>query len=648
MAVLAAAQGLLAYIQEQNRETVTGDRNFFRKMLYFFELVVPPEVARGAAQTSFMFPLVVNPQGYSMSEPFTVEATPTQGGGLYVEENGIVQRTIRLRGHTGWAPRDMKGTGTGALDTLTPDKRSWGRTLMSLVADKISGQRHFEYLQDAVFRTYGDLKRNPATAGGTKLYFHNPRDQESWLVVPQRFDLERSAGSHLYQYSIELLAVSPAGQLQVVWDKEDMPVLRILRDLRPCVQAGVNLMEGAISDLYGLQDDLQGAVTDIVQLIDGATGLMTAAQDFLDGTADLIRSPLTVTHALLDMADAAVSTLSAPEKLKVAFTDLQRGFTNHALMGLSKGMALMASHPEAFETPAEAELRRAQESRSPLLTTSATEIAAAQASSPPASMTDVGRLGTAMTPGEVKMAQGDLGAQRGTPKYTGTREYVVAQGDTLVNLAAAFLGDARLWEVIAIANGLRPPFVNEQAAAAAVESRSDDEILDGVLGVGEKIIIPNFSKPSSESAMLPVLGVERTESAEVHLLGRDIALIEEADGQFEVPIDLDSGNQDVQTKAGIDNLKQAMTSILRTERGTDILYKTVGLQRIVALGLAPADLEILRFRISEAVAADGRIASVRSVELTQPEGTVDQLWAEIQAEVRGFAEPLRLDTSLGA
>jgi phage baseplate assembly protein W len=642
------AYSLMAYVTELNRQAVTGDRNFLKKMLYFFELHVPPEVARGAAQTEFTFPLVVNPQGYSMGEPFTVEATPTQGGGLYVEENGIVQRTIRLRGHTGWAPRDLKGTGTGALNALTPDQRDWSRTLMSAVADKLSGQRHFQYLQDAVFRTYGQLKKNPATAGGTKLFFHNPRDQESWLVVPQRFELERSAGSQLYQYNIELLAVAPAGQLTVAWDKEDNPVLKLLKDLRPCVKAGIDILAGGLLDLSRLQGELKGVITDIAKIVDGCNGVMGAAQDFLDGTTDLIQSPLAVTSALLDMIDNAVSTVSAAQAIPVAWTDLSKGFVNHALVAMIKGLSLLASHPEAFETPAEIELRKRSEARNPLLTATASETATAEAADPPASLTEVGRLGTTMTPGEVKMAQGDLGAQRVYPRYTGVREYEVAQGDTLVNLAAAFLGDARLWEVIAVANGLRPPFVNEQASAAAVERRSDDEILDGVLGIGEKIIIPNFSQPATESLPQPVLGVKRTEPAPVHLLGRDIALVEEPDGQFEVPIDLDSGRLDVQTRSGIDNLKQAMTSILRTERGTDILYRNVGMRRIIALGLAPADLEILRFRISEAIAADGRIASVRDVELTQPEGTTDQLLVDIQAEVRGFAQPLSLDTTVGA
>ena len=187
------AMGTLDFLRETVRQAITGDDKFYKQFLYFFELRIPQKLAINGIQTTVLFPLMLAPENLSMDEPFAVEVTQTQGGGLIVEENGIIQRMLRIRGNTGFKPRAWEGSRGLALSVVPPEKRSYSRNLDPFIFDALSGQRHFQYLQDAVFRTYGDLKRDPESAEDTRLFWHNPKDDEHWEVIPQKFSLERSS-----------------------------------------------------------------------------------------------------------------------------------------------------------------------------------------------------------------------------------------------------------------------------------------------------------------------------------------------------------------------------------------------------------------------------------------------------------------------
>jgi len=212
------------------------------------------------------------------------------------------------------------------------------------------------------------------------------------------------------------------------------------------------------------------------------------------------------------------------------------------------------------------------------------------------------------------------------------------------------LGDARLWQDLAVVNGLKPPFINKQASFNLI--KADEAVLPGVLGMGDKIIIPSTSKGPAQLPILPVLGVKPWESLEVQLLGRDIALelVPEASHPgrplYDIPIDVEGGSVDIKTVSGIPNLSQGLMLRLSTEKGTDILYSQLGLERVVGLNIAPLDLETTRLRISQAVGQDARIASVRSVvfegidndTVLDPSVPLDALIVDLTAEVRGFVE----------
>jgi len=96
---------------------------------------------------------------------------------------------------------------------------------------------------------------------------------------------------------------------------------------------------------------------------------------------------------------------------------------------------------------------------------------------------------------------------------------------------------------------------------------------------------------------------------------------------------------DAKIVEGKANITQAVLQRLVTDRGTDTLYKSVGLQRVIGLGFNTVDVELIRFRISETVRADPRIVSIQDAEFEQSE---DALTASITVTVRGSADSFML------
>ena len=634
----------LKLIVEKTRQKASNDYNFLKKMTYFFELRIPEELA--GAYGTYLIPLIIPPESYTLEEPFTIEATPTQGGGLYVEENGIVQRMIKLEGTTGFKPRFFP-RGFTSLGIIDSEKKSFSRELPSAVVADLSGQRHFQYLQDAVFRTYADLKRDPATAEGTYLFFHNPKDDEHWLVAPQKFALSRSADKPtMYRYSIELLVLDKAEAVDADFS-EDKSLLDKMKNALAMVQSGLALVSGAINDLNALTGELTGLIKDFAKIVDGVTQIVDAVGNFANGLSALVQAPYSILESVSGLVDAAGEAVEQFEQLG---TDVKNvpATVKQKLKQIGDGLDRIGTHPEVFETPAQRKLRETRNSQELTTSTSSAALKAASLRAPPSSLAAVAALGTGITPGEVTAAKGELGIGRAVNQYTSSQEISVAQGDTLVNLAAKYLGDARLWQQIAVINGLQPPFVNDLASSPL---DTDEVVFSGTLGRGAKILIPSYSKPPQKQALLPVLGVRSEEMADRHLLGTDLQLTEvsgrEGARLYDLDIDRNRGSVDVKTVAGVANISQAVTIRLSTDKGTDILYKRLGLDRVVSLNITPVDLEAAKFRFRECLGQDPRISSVRGLTFEQSDEASDGINVDVDVALKGFTQNANVRTKVG-
>jgi len=638
--------------REELRQAATGDDKYFRRMLMFFEMTVPSEHALGGVIDEFLFPIVIPPESYTLEEPFTVEATPTQGGGLYVEENGIVQRMIKIRGTTGYKPRPFKGE-AWILDTIKPDKRSWTRELDWLVLDQLTGHGHIKYLQDCVFRSYADLKRDPTSAEDTILKFHIPKDDEHWLVVPQRFAIERSKErSTLYSYSIDLLVVDKADAEDADFS-EDKGLLDTIKDAIRQVKTAIEMVQGAINDITALVAEIEGLVKNIATIIDSVGNVLGALSDFVEGVTDLIQSPLAVVDSIVGLVDEAKGVMDTLEQSAEDIRKLPENI-KQKFDQINDGMERVASHPESFESSTRRKARENAKRLDLFQQALQSEIEAALAANPPSTLDAAENIGTGLTRGDVQSAKGELFTRKTPRNYKSAKQVSVTQGDSLASLAGQYLGDSRRWEEIAIINGLKPPFLDEQASADLVVG--DEPVLPNVLGVGDKILIPSLQKGPVDQPLLPVLGARLDEPLESQLLGTDFKLELIVDASrpgkplYDIPIDVEGGSNDAKTVTGVENLGQGLTNRLLTEKGQDMLYKRMGLRRIVGTNLATLDLETARFRIAQCLGQDGRVGNVRRIVFeglergtTAPSGTgLDTLVVDAVLGVRGFSEGQRV------
>ena len=612
--------------RELVRQNELEDDKFFKSPLYYFELLVPGNAIENSssatATTAYLFPLVLNPSSIVMTEPFTVSESQTQGGGLYVEENGIVSRTLKMKGTTGFEPKPYKGTDFS--DIKAPNYGpSHGRKFESKmrVTDgllKFSGQRHFQFLQDVVFRKYADLVQDPTTAEGTSLLFHNPKDDEHWIVIPKLFTTTKKAT--YYEYEIELLVVGPAAWINRNFS-ESKGLIDQMKDTLRMVQSGVNLARAGIRDITNLVNEIENVVKGFGATINTVIGILDDASAFIDGTAGFIASPFELVGNTLNTLATTLTTLSdsalsIPDPLF------------NAIRQIETGLHRMSLAPEIYKTDAQNSLESASRNAELSLSRDRTDLTAASSAEAPRSFDALKKTGTGLLPGDLLRADSELGLGRGLNKYQSSQDYVVKGGDTLQNIASRLLGDARLWRHIAILNSLKNPYISASG-------------IPGTVRTGDRIQIPSFAPPPKQQVLTPVIGVDPAASGAERLLGTDLGLTRSNDGlnQFDIEVDTEGGSIDVKTSAGVPNLSQGLLFRLSTEKGTDQLFRNVGVDRIVGVNDPAVDRDILGFRVIKAVTQDPRIVSVSNVRI---QSEVDTLIVELDGEVVSFNDAISL------
>jgi len=656
----------IAFAKERARQKTARDSNFLKRLLYFFELDVPASASL-IGDTSYLFPLIIPPTNYTLEEPFAVESTKTQGGGLYVEENGIVERIIRIQGHTGFAPREVKNIGAkgGFVPAmfLTGVESSFSRALPKTITTALSGQRHFQYLQDAVFRTYADLKRDPATSEGTVLKFHNPRDEEAWIVVPTKFTLERNVDKRfLYNYNIELLVVEKATLVKKDFSPDKSWIDKMKDGLR-MAKKGLDLAAGAVRDLTALQANIKNTIKNINVILDGVTNIIRAATDFVDGTTELIQLPYSTLESTIELISEATNLVSSGKDLENEIEAFPENVLQK-IRTLEDACEILGTNPSTWETPAEESIRKIREQQSARLSFLAARRAAGLGKPTPTvregiaeniggelnpdnfptptSFDEVNDLGTGLTSGDVESMDGEITVGGEIVKFRSGRVVPIEDGDTLLSLAAKYMDDARLWQYIAIINGLKPPFVDRMAAVPLTNSNADEQPFGEALGVGSYIVIPSYAQSTLDLPLLPVLGASLDEGVEAQLLGSDFKLEAVGSGKtdstifYDIPVNTELGSTDAVVVSGMANMEQVVLLRLSIERGTDIMYRGLGLRRIIGMTFDALELEYARFRIAESIITDPRIMNVLNIDFTQED---DKFITELDAVVRGFPDP---------
>jgi phage baseplate assembly protein W len=162
----------------------------------------------------------------------------------------------------------------------------------------------------------------------------------------------------------------------------------------------------------------------------------------------------------------------------------------------------------------------------------------------------------------------------------GWRTVTINNDDTLQIIAARHLGHAARWVEIALLNGLKPPYLAQNASA-------------GVLGYGDDILLPI---PQPES-------------------------IAEHDDRFLTDIAIDgngfimTNGADIGTVSQETNLKQALTIRAVTSRGSLLYHPEYGSLAFTLIGnINSASLaDLAAFYTKSALTEDPRVDSIESI-----------------------------------
>lgn len=603
------ALSAIAKLLEDRRQKITGDSLFWRRLPPIFELRVPASVSLDGA-TSFLFPLPMPPRSLDISYPFAVEVSPTANAGVVVERNGVITRDIRIAGTMGQRVKPYQGSHFGSI---IPKNR---RVSTSEVASKtvpnvgISGHRFLLHLRDNIFGLYSELTQDPETAEETRLILHIPKDGLSLVVEPRTVTFPRDAGrSRLsYDYEITLTAIENAKALPP--PQEDRGILSQLADAVQQVRAAIRLVSAAIRDLQQIRAELERIARTVANIV---ADIAAVAED-LAGLVDNSKRSVTTTRdrleALVDRLDAAL--------FDTATANVVTDDTAQLLLGISDSLHAILAHPELFEPSAqertEAAFRRglgllAERSRAGLT--------AAAAGPAPASQAALARAGT--LPGDLERDTTARALPEDLRVYRSTIEVVLRAGDTLEGLAARYLGDARRWRHIAILNALEDPYITDLG-------------FPNTLGPGDRILIPSTAQVPRRGPNPAVLGARPEDPAEVRELGGDFLVTYDERGGTDWTIDEDGGAVDLRIARGRACVIQDLRTRVETERGTDVMFRALGVERVIGFGIAESEVEAIRLRVAESVEADPRVAQTLDLAVTR---ALDVLAIDLSVQLRG-------------
>ena len=624
---------------EKLRQIAKDDQMFVKSLLYFFELEVPGVATNTGTTVRFITPLLINPQNIVMQEPYAVTPTPTVGGGLYVEEDGVIARHLQISGTTGFQPRSAAGVGFGASiwqldlseDLSFPMRgETIGTGSVAPIAFMgMSGQRQFQFLQDRIFRLYSDLKQNPDASAGTKLYFHNPKDQENWRVIPMNFTMTRAAPrSTMYFYDIQLLVVEKANynMVEVTQSPENLTFVDQIRNSAKAIRGTINSITGSIREFKNtIQQysaalgEIKGAFNSFNNIIDECSAVAGELGRALDGVNSLVRLPFDTAINLVESLEETVKIAEGVKTSTLAsfnFVD-QVGKVERSIINLA---ATLGSE----------EAQRDQLNRYRQLTENLSvpdEGAGIQSAT---SIQGLANQGTGVTAGTADTDRGRPPSQdpMGRPSGNSVRTVRVNQNDSIQDIATRTLGSpARAAELI-ILNNLRPPYISDTG-------------IPNTLKPGDELLVPSAGRNSADKQGPTVLGVNTASSLEARLYGIDM-LINPVPSSETLSYDLvlSSTGEDIRHVSGVDNLKQGLRTRLLTELGSDPLYPSIGFRRIVGLNATGTEQAIMNLSLSDAVLADERVQSIEGLRVVQP--TPDALVVEFNALVFNLQDRLQM------
>lgn len=533
------------------------DDKYLQKLAYVFELRIPGQLPVRRA-------LLLGPSRYSIRREFLQAIEHGQDGGKHVYEYGSALARISMTVDPGAAPQRL------------PHDYAAGQL------SELSGHGRYLDIRDTIFEAYSDAKKTAAGAGAT-LILHVLKDEESWVVVPVTFGLERDRGQPIaHPYSFELIGVedligADRNAMDLSTQQADHKSMldtfaNPAKEMRRWVQRGT----AAIDDLTASVFDLRMAGQTWLGVIDDVGTLISAAGDLASGMSNVMRLPHAAAMAIAGVVDTAAA---------LCWDITQEWAPSYYMRELTDAVHRIAAFRDQYGEDLPQAL--AQKHR---WSTGAAGYSPADLQRSDGTLRGSGAKAT-----DTLRVSGGAAATRTQQSYGGWVEVVVRSNDTPAGLEARYNVP---WADIAAANRLRAPYISTVP-------------LPGTVAPGQKIVVPRIAA-DNWSGGVATGNANLGSSQQEDLFGTDLR----DDPDDGIAIDFARGATDFLTVSGIDLMEQAVRRRLQTEKGTNPIHPTDGLP------FQPGSTNVLenqilaRVAVRETLAMDKRIKKLAGLTAT--------------------------------
>jgi nucleoid-associated protein YgaU len=626
----------------------------------------------GTGQNPFTdFSLPISPGSLKQTEDFAVSIKATQGG-TTTTHSGNRYKTLSIKGTTGIAPN----RGDGGVNKKTGEAIFQPKALRNR-----SGYEVFLRLRNW-FRAYHEYKASAGKeAKGLRLVFKNYKDGEFLIVELEKFDMDRQAArSFLYDYELEFKVIAHLSFQELInrtTGFEDA--------LSTAVQA-IDTARGVFLRSQGILRQVESTYESVVVeplrktslAIKALLGIPTVAGDMgskairntvseastlaiLLGLASQQKDNKTTGTLDTRLAQAALPTdLKAAAKLQgsSAITNLGEAlmamdpssFPEQTQNALAQELIDSQKLPRSFYDQTLEELERVKQNAEDFFNLGDAEydslfnrtatLSAPFTKIPTAAELDVlNAFNDAMMAIMLLLSTEDLfkstydariqdmnarfGGNLDLIAENAVRQVTYNAGSSLERIAQDEMGDSTRWGEIAEVNGLKAPYVSDDAG----DTRKN------ILKPGTKFMIPTparngFSQVPAGKDGKTTVGLSELEKS----LGTDLKLTKD----FDLSI---SNSGDLEVVSGVQNMAQAVLLKLSYEKGEVMRYPEMG------AGLRPGvkfpPIEAIKDGLTNTLLQDTRIEGIQDLSIVR-DGPAAYLAFNLKIKMIDIPVPIKI------
>lgn len=529
----------------------------------------------------------VPPRVQEISEPFSTSIVPTQRGGKYVESHGSIIKDIMIRGTTGLRPRKHRGPASGipligqAVDNLTQQFQLGTGVRANIAArrgrpEEQTGYDDIIFMRN-IFRAYSDFKENNKASNHILMIWRNNRDDDSWIVEPKEFKINRTSSSPLtYEYQITLQTLAP---ITVAFHKPTDPLSAVLAtrkvfsrvaEFQHSLRRSFLVVSTQIRRLEGLGVYAQTQlITPLINVTNGLGVIRYTGSTFgrrLKHNAEVLRDEL-------DKAIDLLAGTPGVEPQDALVRSLRRARITCARILVEPGVRETIG--------GEGGNRRERFSRSYTTGGDFTNDAL-KAPVTGGSSTFIGNSRTSD-----KVAQG-----------------VVYAGEDIRSIAGRLLNNRSSWHILVSLNDLTAPYITHNGVGDTLKP-------------GDLILYPTLDEGFAASG-INVVSPKEAESKDTvpdlhQAYGRDLRLKSAEVGGTDLADLYINQRGDFSTVVGIPNVGQAITVKLSTEQGELPVHPSFGASFPVGNKATPFAVSDFRIQTESTLYSDGRVRKINTL-----------------------------------